>query len=30
MGRYNWYQSPAHWMSGSADGIVGLFKGDRL
>jgi hypothetical protein len=27
VGCYIWYQSPAHWLSGGADGVDGLFKG---
>jgi hypothetical protein len=27
---YIWYQSPAHWLSGGADGVVGLLKKGEL
>jgi len=30
VGCYIWYQSPAHWLSDGADGVVGLLKGGGL
>ena len=29
-GCYIWYQSRPHWLSGCADGVVGLLKGGGL